>query len=1065
MGKVLGIDIGVSSVGWGIADADSGEIIDAGVRLFEEATRNANEDRRNFRGSRRLKRRRMHRLERMKRLLEESGFSLDGIGSINPYEARRDAIYGEVSEESLAAAVYHITKRRGVVLDVPDIEEDSGDELSTKEQLARNRKLLKDQYICEIQLARSQDGKGTIRSHSNRFSTSDYMKELAAILHMQKQYHEKLTDELIGRITELVETRREYHEGPGSKISPTPYGTYSINKFGQLEEVSMINKMRGYCTYFPDQQRIPKMSYTADLYNLLNGDLNKMQINGEYLTPEDKRHFVETIINKGKNITLAQILKYKKSPKDAVITGCRVNVKNDQPLFTEFTGYKVLLKLADEHNFPKDLLSNFDLLDEIIDVLTAEKSYTRREEKLEGLLGFYEETERTKIIDALKETTEFKGYHALSKKAIMIIMDDLWNTNKNQMELYSERNMEQKRLEKLTKKKDIQFDGDAVLSTVAKRAHREAIKIVNAARRKYGEFDSIVVETAREKNSEDAKNKYKKFQKEAGKFEKRMAKLLMVSELKELKLNGKQHLALKLWDSQDGKCIYSGRSISANDIVANPTLFEIDHIIPISISFDDSQSNKVLCYHSQNQKKGQRTPHQYLTGGDADRSFDQFKVDVLALFKSRKINGKKKDHLLEMRDVYRNEELQKQFINRNLIDTQYAMRSFSTNLRTYFEVNGIDTTVLSIRGAFTAAIRRRAKMNKDRDSGHAHHAIDALIVAAIGKMPVFKLFREFDMDEQGVIFQKDTGEILAEEDFFSGKMVRFFGGLRNYESHIKYSHKVDRKGNRIFSDLTIFGTRTVDGEQRILRKYKDIYNAPDATVTAILNKLKTSPDDFLIAKHNPEILLEIQKIAEHYKAFKNPFKAYYEENGYILKDGKVPVKSLRYYGDQLGSYIPITQKYPHAKNEVILMQIKSVRIDVYKTSRGKYRYVGVPYYWLVQEGQRLRIDMEKYNAEVKNYHKQIDDKSEFLFSLYKNDVFSFERKGLLEERVFRSAKASRRNIVETDYLHKRRGEGERSKSTISFSLGGISDIVKYNVDVLGNKHKIYKEKFNMYLQN
>lgn len=69
---VLGLDIGISSVGWGIINEETGEIIDAGVRLFEEADRNANEDRRNFRSARRLKRRRKHRLERTKEFLTEN---------------------------------------------------------------------------------------------------------------------------------------------------------------------------------------------------------------------------------------------------------------------------------------------------------------------------------------------------------------------------------------------------------------------------------------------------------------------------------------------------------------------------------------------------------------------------------------------------------------------------------------------------------------------------------------------------------------------------------------------------------------------------------------------------------------------------------------------------------------------------------------------------------------------------------------------------------------------------------------------------------------------------------
>jgi CRISPR-associated endonuclease Csn1 len=92
MSKVLGLDIGVSSVGWGIIDTEKMEIIDAGVRLFEEATRNANEERRGFRGARRLKRRRNHRLERAKKLFEEFGIPTNCIGTGNPYEIRCKAL-------------------------------------------------------------------------------------------------------------------------------------------------------------------------------------------------------------------------------------------------------------------------------------------------------------------------------------------------------------------------------------------------------------------------------------------------------------------------------------------------------------------------------------------------------------------------------------------------------------------------------------------------------------------------------------------------------------------------------------------------------------------------------------------------------------------------------------------------------------------------------------------------------------------------------------------------------------------------------------------------------------
>lgn len=1057
---VLGLDIGISSVGWGIINADSGGIIDGGVRLFEEAAKNANEDRRSFRGSRRLKRRRTHRLDRFRELLKSNGLSLDGIGKFNPYECRKTALYEEVSEGKFVAALYHLVKRRGVVLDAPEEEIVGTNELSTKEQLSRNKKMLETKYICEIQMERLGVPAGKVRDHQNRFRTVDYIREAKAILEEQKKYNDKISVEFSDNVIDLLGKRREYFEGPGSAKSPTPYGSFFIDEQGRLQEVSLINKMRGKCTYYPEELRIAKMSFTADLFNLLNGDLNKIQIDGEYLTTEDKKYLVDTFIMKGKNITLNQILKYKEASSDAVVSGYRIDMKTDKPTFTEFKGYKIIYKTVKENNLPEALLKQIDVLDEIVNVLSAEKSYDRRKLQLGNILTMYSDETKEEIINSFIENTDFKGYHALSKKAMTLIMQQLWETNKNQMELYSELKLEEKRLENLTSSKEIKFDDEAILSTVAKRAHRETIKIVNAARKKYGEFATIVVETAREKNSDDKRLQYSKFQRNIGKFEKRMATLLNVKTLAELRLNGKQHLALKLWDQQDGKCIYSGIGISVNQIVDDFTQFEIDHIIPISISFDDSQANKVLCYQGENQKKGQKTPFQYFVSGKSNGSFEQFKVEVLNLHKARKITNKKKDYLLEIRDVQNNEELQKQFINRNLVDTQYAMRSFSMTLRTYFKVNEIDTTVLSIRGAFTSALRRRMRMNKDRDESHAHHGIDALIVATIGKMPIFGFFKDFDMNEQGVVFEKSTGEILEEDEFFDHQFMKFIREIRNYESKLKYSHKVDRKPNRAMSNQTIYGTREKDGEKYYLGKSGNIYELDKNGVKPLLNRINKNPGSFLIAEHNPDLFEHIQKIIEEYPNADNPFKAYYDEHGYIKKDGKVPVKVLRYRDRKLGVHMKITGNYPKAKNDVVLLSIKGLRVDLYRNSEGKYKYLGVPYHWFKKEGNQYVLDMKKYENEKKQKYKNIDDTFEFQLSLYKNDMFSFEKGGELVKRIFRGDAMPRNNIVEVDYVYKmkkKRKEGFISPST-------ISDVIKYNVDILGNKYGLEKEMFKSTLQ-
>src|SRR5690606_18032278 len=143
-------------------------------------------------------------------------------------------------------------------------------ELSTKEQLTRNKKLLENKYICEIQLERLANKHEKMRNHENRFRTEDYVKEAKAILFKQQKVYPEITDNFIEQFIEIIEQRRKYYDGPGSKKSPTPYGSYFFDKDGKLSYISMIDKMRGKCTYYPDELRIAKMSFTADLFNLLN---------------------------------------------------------------------------------------------------------------------------------------------------------------------------------------------------------------------------------------------------------------------------------------------------------------------------------------------------------------------------------------------------------------------------------------------------------------------------------------------------------------------------------------------------------------------------------------------------------------------------------------------------------------------------------------------------------------------------------------------------------------------------------------------------------------------------
>ena len=66
--------------------------------------------------------------------------------------------------------------------------------------------------------------------------------------------------------------------------------------------------MRGKCTYFPDELRAPKWSYSACLFNLLN-DLNNLTIQGLKITEPQKQELISEYVNKGKSVTIPAIAK------------------------------------------------------------------------------------------------------------------------------------------------------------------------------------------------------------------------------------------------------------------------------------------------------------------------------------------------------------------------------------------------------------------------------------------------------------------------------------------------------------------------------------------------------------------------------------------------------------------------------------------------------------------------------------------------------------------------------------------------------------------------------------
>ena len=178
------------------------------------------------------------------------------------------------------------------------------------------------------------------------------------------------------------------------------------------------------------------------------------------------------------------------------------------------------------------------------------------------------------------------------------IMNDLWSTPKNQMQLYTELGVfrSNKDLYKGLKyiKKEMLLE--EIYNPVVRGSISESIKVINMILKKYGALDKIVIEMPRDANEKEEKKRLEQLNKE-NKNRKDCAIKAAQEEYGFTEEAYRNHRVLntklRLWYEQGKRCLYSGEMIKVMDLIMNPNRFDIDHIIPKSVSFDDSLNNKV----------------------------------------------------------------------------------------------------------------------------------------------------------------------------------------------------------------------------------------------------------------------------------------------------------------------------------------------------------------------------------------------------------------------------------------------------------------------------------------
>lgn len=228
-------------------------------------------------------------------------------------------------------------------------------------------------------------------------------------------------------------------------------------------------------------------------------------------------------------------------------------------------------------------------------------------------------------------------------------------------------------------------------------------------------------------------------------------------------------LKYQLWEEQKHTCIYTGRKIGLADFLGNHPAFEVDYIIPRSRDGEDSQRNKVLCeiYYNR-QVKQTKMPSEL-------DNFREIMDNVAALgwmdeaeslrkgiekYKSKKVSSKdEKDKAIrarrkmEMRLGYlqgkigclRAKEAPKWLPNMEGVNAA-VIRKYAKEF-----LGSVFGGVFCMKDIVTAGFRDMWGLNRyyseQKRCSYAHHAVNAITLACIGKSDYDRLARYFrDLD-------------------------------------------------------------------------------------------------------------------------------------------------------------------------------------------------------------------------------------------------------------------------------------------------------------------------------
>lgn len=1081
----LGLDIGIASVGWAVLenniDGEPIKIERLGVRIFDKAEQpktgaSLAEPRREARGQRRTIRRRRHRKDRIKQLIQQNGIMtriemaemfehLQFETSV--YELRVQALERALTKQEFVRVLIHLAQRRGYKSNSKSEEAKDKENGKVKSAISENKKCMEEngyRTIGEMLLNDDRfwecnpDGTKIFvpHNHPDDYRTtverSMVEDEIQLIFSRQRALGVPYaTSEFEEAYLEIWGSQRNFDEGPGGK---SPYGG------------NMIEKMLGHCTFEKDEPRAAKGSYSAEYFRLLQ-DVNHLRLvknNGEScaLTREQKQIYIDLVM-KSAAASYAQLRKKLELSNDVLFNMLRYGSdeigKVERKKLGHMKFYHEMRKVL--NTVQKDAIStvSWEQKDEIARILLCYKSDDKRKAQLEKL-----DIPR-EFIPALLTLSTSKTAH-LSAKALRKLIPHL-EKGMTYAEACKEVYGEQK--SSVTKKNKLSlFDIEPINNPVVRRAVSQTIRVINAVVREYGAPEVVRVELAREMGKPyDVRTQMTKKQEANAKRNEELRQ--QIKKIKGAEPTGQDIVKFKLFQDQNGVCLYSGQNLDITRLF-EAGYVDVDHIIPYSISFDDSYTNKVLVRSPENRQKGNRIPADYFKSDSA--RWQRFET----LVNTQVHNWKKKRNLLTQA---LSEEQKNGFKQRNLVDTQYIARVIYNLINDHLqfaETGKYDKKrrTQAVNGAITAHVRKRLGIQKIREDGDLHHATDAAVVACVSPSMIQKItqytkHRECIRKTKEGYLDTETGELMTREAYDAKYSPRFPAPWKRFRQELEA-----RLSDNPAEEIARLHLATYDSEEEIKPVFvsrKQTHKISGAAHEATIRSAK-KPGGSISKK--PLTSLSLNKKTGEIKDYYAPEsdRLLYEALKKRLEefDGNAEKAFAEpfYKPKHDGTRGPLVKKVKIYEKKTITVPVgggnadngSMIRVDVFYIEDDGYYYVPIYTADVIKGALPNRaVVAHKSHGEW----KVMDDK-DFLFSMYPNELLYIEsRKGIKlktkkgssrQEEIIRKAglyyfkwlniAANALFIITHDHSYEQP------------SLGGktLSCLKKYTVDALGNYSEV-----------